>query len=206
VDGLGHCEERVVPAHEVPVGYQREVAEQRDLGAQDLRDTTAVRRGADVQHARAAQRGSKLAQRGDCLGARIVQVAIDGLCADVDGLKHASRLEASPARSRRDRRRTRPAPSHAATCDRSTQENRPLSNALVEVRLPQPLLRTAACTVRPTTTSSKGWYCPRCTSRRPTAGSGPRPNRTSSRHSSTAASADGGDHTDAATLSAANSS
>ena len=102
MDRLGDAEEGLVAADELPVGGEAEVAEERDLGAEDLGDTATVRRRAHVEHAAASERRRQLAEQRDGLTAGAGAVAVDGLRADVDALEHPhlrrSRHRAGPSR------------------------------------------------------------------------------------------------------------
>ena len=75
VNRLRDTEEGVVAADELPVGHQSEIAEEWDLGAENLGDAASVGRRAHVQYPSAAQGTGQLAQLGDHVaGARFIPV------------------------------------------------------------------------------------------------------------------------------------
>ena len=65
VHGLGDVEELVVAGDDAPFGVEADVAHQRDEGVQHLGDAAAVRRGVDVEDARALERPRQALELGD---------------------------------------------------------------------------------------------------------------------------------------------
>ena len=76
---LRDAEELVAAVDHLPVGFDAEVAQQRDVGSQQLRHAAPVRRRVDVQHPGASQRRCELANAVERLRLDRIAVVVEVL-------------------------------------------------------------------------------------------------------------------------------
>ena len=88
VHGLGDGEELVAAVHDLPVGVEADAAQERDVGGQELGDTSAVRRGVEVEDPLSGQWAGELADPLDGVGSDDVGVVVELLLEQRDAVQH----------------------------------------------------------------------------------------------------------------------
>ena len=100
VDLLGDGEELVASVQHLPLGLDPDAAEQRHVRRQQLGDTAAVGGGADVEHARPAERLGRLTDLGHGVSASDVGIEVEFFLEKRDPLEHSEQSSDHAGRGR----------------------------------------------------------------------------------------------------------